>query len=69
MGYSQRSLTGTGGATYARVLEARREGLCELLEGWAPEKHDDVMALVERLAKDLVTEAPEVRAEPVAAGA
>ncbi len=62
-------LTGTGGATYARVLEARREGLCELLEGWAPEKHDDVMALVERLAKDLVTEAPEVRAEPVAAGA
>jgi EmrB/QacA subfamily drug resistance transporter len=61
-------LTGDGETTYARVLEARREGLCELLEGWAPEEHDDVMALLERLAKDLVTEAPDVRA-PVAAGA
>jgi hypothetical protein len=62
-------LTGDGEATYARLLEARREGLCELLEGWAPEEHDEVMALLERLARDLVTEAPDVRAVPVAAGA
>jgi EmrB/QacA subfamily drug resistance transporter len=62
-------LTRDGETTYARLLEARREGLCELLEGWAPEEHDDVMALLERLAKDLVTEAPDVRAVPVAAGA
>ena len=60
-------LTGEGDVTYARVLDARREGLCELLEGWAPEKHDDVMALLERLARDLVTEAPDVRPRPVAA--
>jgi EmrB/QacA subfamily drug resistance transporter len=62
-------LTGDGETTYARLLEARREGLCELLEGWAPEEHDDVMALLGRLAKDLVSEAPDVRAVPVAAGA
>jgi EmrB/QacA subfamily drug resistance transporter len=60
-------LTGEGDVTYARVIDARREGLCELLEGWAPEKHDDVMALLERLARDLVTEAPDVRPRPVAA--
>ena len=31
-----------GELVYAHVVEARREGLAELLEGWAPEEHDDV---------------------------
>ena len=29
-------------------LEARREGLVELLEGWAPEEHDEVLAMLDR---------------------
>jgi EmrB/QacA subfamily drug resistance transporter len=50
-------LTAAGDAVYATVLEARRQGLCELLEGWAPEKHADAMALLPRRARALGSEA------------
>ena len=48
-----------GELVYAHVVEARREGLVELLEGWAPEEHDDVLAMLDRFARQLVTEIPE----------
>jgi hypothetical protein len=47
-----------GEQVYARVLEARRRGLAELLEGWEPEKHDDVRAMLDRLARELSSEIP-----------
>ena len=40
------------------MLEARKQGLTELLEGWAPEEHDEVMAMLDRLARELVVEPP-----------
>ncbi len=64
-GLEQRELVGDGrlgerGArVFARVVEARREGLVELLEGWSPEEHDEVRAMLDRLARQLVTEIPQ----------
>jgi hypothetical protein len=51
-------LAPSGQTVYAAVLEARKEGLTELLEGWSPEEHDEVMAMLERLARELVVEPP-----------
>jgi len=50
-----------GHLVYARVVEARTEGLTELLEGWEPEKHDEVTAMLDRLARELVVEIPPPR--------
>ena len=51
-------LAPSGEAVYATVLEARKQGLTELLDGWAPEEHDEVMAMLDRLARELVVEPP-----------
>jgi hypothetical protein len=48
-----------GEVAYDRVMEARRRGLAELLEGWEPEKHDDVRAMLDRLARSLAEEVPD----------
>jgi hypothetical protein len=53
-------LASEGTAVYRRVLAARREGLSELLEGWEPEQHDEVRAMLDRLARELVVEPPTV---------
>ncbi len=37
---------------------ARRQGLAELLEGWAPEEHDEVLAMLDRFARELVATPP-----------
>ena len=47
-----------GESVYARVVDARREGLARLLEGWEPERHDEVRAMIDRLSRELVTEIP-----------
>jgi EmrB/QacA subfamily drug resistance transporter len=47
-----------GRAVYGRVLAARRQGLAELLEGWAPEEHDEVRSMLDSLARELVAEPP-----------
>jgi EmrB/QacA subfamily drug resistance transporter len=52
-------LDSDGQAVYDRVVEARRQGLAELLEGWEPEKHDEVRAMLDRLARSLVHQIPE----------
>ena len=39
----------TGEVVLRAVVDARREGLAELLEGWAPEEHDEVRAMLDRL--------------------
>ena len=47
-----------GHLVYTRVVEARTEGLAELLEGWEPEKHYEVRQMLDRLARELVVEIP-----------
>ncbi len=51
-------LRGEGESVYARVADARREGLAQLLEGWEPERHDEVRAMLDRLTRELVAEIP-----------
>jgi DNA-binding MarR family transcriptional regulator len=52
------TLTGRGRKTVDRLIAARREGLTELLAGWSPEHHAEVMALLDRLARTLTSEMP-----------
>jgi EmrB/QacA subfamily drug resistance transporter len=54
-------LDSDGHVVYARVVEARTQGLTELLEGWEPEKHDEVRTMLDRLARELVVEIPPPR--------
>jgi EmrB/QacA subfamily drug resistance transporter len=58
---SNGSLAGEGELVYVRVLEARREGLADLLDGWEPEQHDDVRTMLDNLARELVAEIPQTR--------
>ena len=51
-------LADDGEIVYARVLEARRENLAELLDGWEPEQHADVRAMLDRFARLQVAEPP-----------
>ncbi len=55
-------LSERGRACHARLVEARREALEELLEGWEPAEHAELRALLDRLARELVAEAPETPA-------
>jgi EmrB/QacA subfamily drug resistance transporter len=60
-------LTPGGRAALDRLAAARRRGLEELLGGWSPEQHDDVVQMVARLASDLMTHAmadPAMMAPP-----
>jgi hypothetical protein len=41
-----------------KVLAARRRGLADLLAGWHPEQHPDVLALIGRLARALTSNVP-----------
>jgi EmrB/QacA subfamily drug resistance transporter len=52
-------LAPSGVVVYERVVETRREGLAELLDGWAPEEHEDVQGLLDSLARNLVADVPE----------
>jgi EmrB/QacA subfamily drug resistance transporter len=53
-----RLLTPEGEAVVERLVAARRERLCEHLEGWSPEQHDELARVLTRLARDLVDERP-----------
>jgi EmrB/QacA subfamily drug resistance transporter len=48
------ALTADGTATLDRLVAARRERLCEQLEGWSPEEHEELARVLTRLAHDLV---------------
>ena len=39
-----------------RLTEARRSGLTELLEGWNPEEHPEVIEMVKELAHSLLAD-------------
>ncbi|HEX4174301.1 MAG TPA: MDR family MFS transporter, partial [Acidimicrobiales bacterium] len=49
-------LTPTGEHTLDLLTEARRRGLTELLEGWNPEEHPEVIQMVKDLAHSLLAD-------------
>ncbi len=49
-------LTAAGRTALDRLTEARRHGLTELLEGWNPEEHPEVIAMVKDLAHSLLAD-------------
>jgi EmrB/QacA subfamily drug resistance transporter len=51
-------LTAAGAGIDERLAELRRARLRELLDGWEPDAHPEVMRLVDRLGRDLVSEMP-----------
>ena len=61
------TLTPAGAAIRARIVEARRARLEQLLDGWSPEQHDELARFLVRLADDLREDEREGPPEPVAA--
>jgi EmrB/QacA subfamily drug resistance transporter len=51
-------LTALGLDMRNRLMAARRKGLTDLLARWEPDKHPDVLALLNRLAETLVRDLP-----------
>lgn len=49
-------LTDNGRQLVERLITLRRERLQELLDGWSPDQHADLAAMLSRLARALVTE-------------
>ncbi|HWF16698.1 MAG TPA: MFS transporter [Acidimicrobiales bacterium] len=49
-------LTAAGSLALGRLTEARRNGLTDLLEGWNPEEHPEVIELVKQLAHSLLAD-------------
>jgi EmrB/QacA subfamily drug resistance transporter len=49
-------LTAAGQAALARLTAARRDGLAELLSGWAPDRHPELAARLQQLAHDLLAD-------------
>jgi hypothetical protein len=42
----------------------RRQRLAELLDGWAPEDHDEVRAMLDAFAREFVAEPPVAGSRP-----
>ena len=49
-------LTAAGQVAVGKLLDTRRAGLTELLEGWEPQSHPEVVAMIRRLATDLMAD-------------
>ncbi len=49
-------LTGAGTVALDKLTEARRTGLTELLEGWNPEEHPEIIEMVKDLAHSLLAD-------------
>jgi len=66
-------LTTAGTTALEKLTEARRSGLTELLEGWNPEEHPEVIEMVKHLAHALLADDERMVAdampEPAGAGA
>ncbi len=64
-------LTRTGTTALEKLTEARRSGLTELLEGWSPEEHPEVIEMVKQLAHALLADDERLVADamPHTAGA
>jgi DNA-binding MarR family transcriptional regulator len=53
-GGAPRGLTAKGWDVFARLVAARRERLAELFAEWPAERHEELAAMVARLARELV---------------
>jgi EmrB/QacA subfamily drug resistance transporter len=51
-------LTAAGSSMRDRVVAARRKGLADLMARWEPERHPDVLALLDRMVDTLVRDLP-----------
>jgi EmrB/QacA subfamily drug resistance transporter len=51
-------LTAAGTAMRERVLAARRQGLSEVMARWEPQRHPEVLALLDRMVATLVRDLP-----------
>ena len=61
-------LTSAGQDTVAKLIEARRQGLAKLLEGWSPEEHDELVVLLRRLGREVLDDSRPPQPEQVLAG-
>jgi MFS family permease len=52
-------LTAAGTLMRDRVLAARRRGLADLMARWEPNRHPDVLALLDRMVETLVRDLPK----------
>jgi DNA-binding MarR family transcriptional regulator len=55
-------ITDAGRATAERLFAARREGLARHLEGWSPEDHRELSALLAQLSRESLDAPPDLRA-------
>jgi hypothetical protein len=53
------ALTPDGEAAIERLRAARRVRIEELLSDWEPERHDEILQIVQRLTQSLAEEPPE----------
>jgi DNA-binding MarR family transcriptional regulator len=56
-------LTGSGKAALGRLTVARRDSMTELLEGWDPETHPEVVDMVRHLANALLADDEKLLAD------
>jgi EmrB/QacA subfamily drug resistance transporter len=63
------SVTADGRAMLDRLASEREAGIARLLEGWQPEQHEDVLAMVRKLAHSLAERAPDAPTRSPAAAA
>ena len=61
------AVTADGRTMLDRLAAAREAGIARLLEGWQPEQHEDVLAMVRRLAHSLAERAPDASTRAPAA--
>jgi DNA-binding MarR family transcriptional regulator len=59
------ALTALGQDALERLTEARRSGLTELLEGWNPEEHPEVVDMVKGLAASLLADDKRLVADAI----
>jgi DNA-binding MarR family transcriptional regulator len=62
-------LTPSGRVAMEQVTEARRQGLTKMLEGWNPEEHPEVIAMVKELARALLVDDERMLADALPATA
>ncbi len=59
-------LTSAGSDALSRLTDARRRGLTELLEGWNPDEHPEVIEMVKQLAHSLLADDDRLVADAMA---
>ena len=62
------ALTQAGQDTVAKLIGARRQGLANLLEGWSPEEHDELVSLLRRLGREMLDDRRPPQGEQALAG-